>query len=190
MGAPMVKTSGHDAVLEFLNTVLAESKPYGDLLQSDDDVVLWLKKSGFLSDCLSPRFEPGELVAGARSLRELLRELIAQRKAGEKVEFARLNTRLAHGNYTMELVEVEQGRLQAIRRFSQDTVEQVLAPVALVGADLLAQADFKLVRKCEGDECPRWFYDRTKAHRRRWCNMAVCGNRQKAARFRTRMKAD
>jgi predicted RNA-binding Zn ribbon-like protein len=29
-----------------------------------------------------------------------------------------------------------------------------------------------------------WFFDRTKSHRRRWCSMAVCGNRHKAARFR------
>jgi len=31
-----------------------------------------------------------------------------------------------------------------------------------------------------------WFYDRTKSHRRRWCSMALCGNRAKARAHRER----
>jgi predicted RNA-binding Zn ribbon-like protein len=42
------------------------------------------------------------------------------------------------------------------------------------------------VRRCEGVDCVLWFYDRTKAHRRRWCSMEGCGNRAKVARFRSR----
>jgi predicted RNA-binding Zn ribbon-like protein len=40
---------------------------------------------------------------------------------------------------------------------------------------------FTLVRKCEGTTCTLWFLDVSKAHARRWCSMAVCGNRAKAA---------
>jgi predicted RNA-binding Zn ribbon-like protein len=35
----------------------------------------------------------------------------------------------------------------------------------------------------------RWvFYDESRAGKRRWCDMASCGNRAKAARHRARQK--
>ncbi|HZD77839.1 MAG TPA: CGNR zinc finger domain-containing protein, partial [Acidobacteriaceae bacterium] len=62
-------------------------------------------------------------------------------------------------------------------------------PLAEAAAAFLATANFDLVRACEGVECVLWFYDRTKAHRRRWCSMGVCGNRAKIVRFRSRQEA-
>jgi predicted RNA-binding Zn ribbon-like protein len=70
------------------------------------------------------------------------------------------------------------------------TVEAALVPVAEAVARLLAEGDFKLVRKCESADCTLWFHDRTKSHHRRWCSMALCGNRAKVAAFRARQKAD
>jgi predicted RNA-binding Zn ribbon-like protein len=66
---------------------------------------------------------------------------------------------------------------------------QLLVPVAEAAASLFLLGDRRLVRHCEGAGCPMWFYDRTKAHRRRWCSMAVCGNRAKARRFYGRNRA-
>ena len=53
-------------------------------------------------------------------------------------------------------------------------------------ADLACNADFRLIRACNGRACTLLFLDRTKAHGRRWCSMAVCGNRAKAAAHRAR----
>jgi predicted RNA-binding Zn ribbon-like protein len=61
-------------------------------------------------------------------------------------------------------------------------------PVAEAVATLLAKGDFSLVRKCECPDCTLWFHDRTKSHHRRWCSMALCGNRMKVAAFRARQK--
>ena len=47
----------------------------------------------------------------------------------------------------------------------------------------------ELIRECEHPDCVLWFYDRTKSHRRRWCSMALCGNRHKVAEFRKRQHA-
>ncbi len=55
-----------------------------------------------------------------------------------------------------------------------------------VPIELLVEGDFELVRNCEHPDCILWFYDRTRSHKRRWCSMATCGNRYKAARFRER----
>jgi predicted RNA-binding Zn ribbon-like protein len=50
--------------------------------------------------------------------------------------------------------------------------------------------DFNLVRKCEDSDCVLWFVDKTKAHRRRWCSMPLCGNRNKVASFRQRQQRE
>jgi predicted RNA-binding Zn ribbon-like protein len=62
----------------------------------------------------------------------------------------------------------------------------VLAPVAEEMARLLIEEDLSLVRQCGGDDCTIVFLDRTKAHKRRSCSMAACGNRAKVAAFRAR----
>ena len=41
-----------------------------------------------------------------------------------------------------------------------------------------------------GDHLHLWFLDVSKAHARRWCNMAVCGSRAKAAAHRARARLD
>src|SRR5260370_1447160 len=53
-------------------------------------------------------------------------------------------------------------------------------------ADLICNYDFQLIRSCEGSACCLIFLDRTKGHARRWCSMAVCGNRAKAEAHRAR----
>jgi len=73
-----------------------------------------------------------------------------------------------------------------VRRWTSP--DQLLQPIAGAIADLVCDADFRLIRVCEGSACTLMFLDRTKAHARRWCSMAVCGNRAKAAAYRARAK--
>lgn len=77
-----------------------------------------------------------------------------------------------------------EGRLVLRRVARGDAFASLLGPVAQALAELLADGDFALVKQCEHPDCVLWFYDRTKAHRRRWCSMSTCGNRYKAAQFR------
>jgi predicted RNA-binding Zn ribbon-like protein len=62
----------------------------------------------------------------------------------------------------------------------------LLQPLAEAIADLVSHADFRLIRACEGSACTLMFLDKTKAHARRWCSMALCGNRAKVAAHRAR----
>lgn len=64
----------------------------------------------------------------------------------------------------------------------------LLLPIAEAIGDLVCQKDFSLVRNCEGLTCTFWFLDVSKAHARRWCSMAVCGNRAKAVAHRARAR--
>jgi predicted RNA-binding Zn ribbon-like protein len=75
-------------------------------------------------------------------------------------------------------------RLQRVRRWT--TPEQLLQPLTEAIADLVCNEDFRLIRACEGKACVLLFLDKTKSHARRWCSMALCGNRAKAATHRAR----
>jgi predicted RNA-binding Zn ribbon-like protein len=78
------------------------------------------------------------------------------------------------------------GRAHVMRSRRIAKATAILAPVAEAFADLFAQGGRSLVRECEGEGCSLWFYDRTKAHRRRWCSMDLYGARAKAAAYRAR----
>jgi predicted RNA-binding Zn ribbon-like protein len=174
--------------LDLLNTVAnVDGKPL-DFWQSDEDVTQWLAQAGVTQPDEAPSYPPLALRDAARSLREVVRKLVAQRKAGEKLDLAGLNAFLARGRYEVQLVEDDAGNLHVEHRHEQATPEQLLMPLAQSAAELLATADFNLVRKCEHPECTLYFSDRTKSHRRRWCSMALCGNRHKVASFRRRQE--
>jgi predicted RNA-binding Zn ribbon-like protein len=70
-------------------------------------------------------------------------------------------------------------------RFSYDAV---LWPIAQSAADLLTSDQLAFVRTCSSPTCQWFFLDTSKNHRRRWCNMKLCGNRDKVRRFYERQK--
>lgn len=61
-------------------------------------------------------------------------------------------------------------------------LESVLWPVTRAAVDLLLSEELAHLRICASDACAWLFLDKTKNHRRRWCDMKVCGNRVKAKR--------
>jgi len=65
----------------------------------------------------------------------------------------------------------------------------LLQSLAERAVDLLLDADFARIRQCEAKACQIWFLDTTKNATRRWCSMAICGNRAKAAQHRARLAA-
>ncbi|HEX3965870.1 MAG TPA: ABATE domain-containing protein [Trebonia sp.] len=190
---------GDDPALEFVNTTAA--LPDGGLLELIGDghaYVSWMQRLGLIDDAelmaIRDAFSSAELdrvAAEARELRECLRPVIAawaeapdSALPADVVE--RLNT-ILEGDH----------RFAQVRADGQDVVvrehrrwiepRQLLIPPAQAVARVFADGERSLVRNCEG--CTMWFYDNTKAHRRRWCSMALCGNRAKARSHRQRAAA-
>jgi predicted RNA-binding Zn ribbon-like protein len=66
--------------------------------------------------------------------------------------------------------------------------------MAIRAVDLLRSLPTKRLRMCSGPNCAWLFIDSSKAGRRRWCDMATCGNDAKAKRHyqakRKRRKAN
>jgi predicted RNA-binding Zn ribbon-like protein len=62
-------------------------------------------------------------------------------------------------------------------------LDWLLAAVARSGAEIIAEGTHARLRLCANPHCGLFFYDDSRTHRRRWCSMAVCGNRSKVAAF-------
>ncbi|WP_377701948.1 CGNR zinc finger domain-containing protein [Pseudoduganella sp. UC29_71] len=182
---------GDHPALDLLNTVIQVQGVAMDSWQSGADVAEWLARAGYAQQGAAPVAELPDLLHAARELRELVRKLVARRKAGlamDQADLAALNTALAHGRRHTVLAAAGDGALALRPVYADGTARQVLAPLAESAAELIA-GDFTLVKHCENPDCSMWFADRTKSHRRRWCSMAICGNRHKVASFRQRRAA-
>lgn len=119
------------------------------------------------------------------SFRKKIREMVVDLAKGKKIkafEIDLINKTLRQINGHSELVQTPEG---FAKRFEIDLTEpnKILVPIAESIADLLCYGDLSFLRKCERDHCILYFYDTTKNHKRRWCSMAICGNRAKAAKF-------
>ena len=69
-----------------------------------------------------------------------------------------------------------------------DAFAGLMIPLVESAADALIRNELARVRRCADPRCHRVFYDVTRNGGRRWCDMATCGNRAKAARHRARTR--
>jgi len=72
-------------------------------------------------------------------------------------------------------------RLEFIGR--ESGLEWLLAAIARSAAELIVEGQSAPVKRCSNAGCRLFFYDDSRTRRRRWCSMAVCGNRHKVAAF-------
>ena len=75
----------------------------------------------------------------------------------------------------------------ALRR--EGDLDAVLSALARAALELLGGPERARVKWCAGEDCTRPFVDRSRGGRRRWCGMAGCGDRAKAAAYRARRRA-
>jgi predicted RNA-binding Zn ribbon-like protein len=68
--------------------------------------------------------------------------------------------------------------------WNENDERAILGPLVIAALPLLTGEAAGRVRCCPGSQCGWLFLDITRNGRRRWCDMAVCGNRAKAGRHR------
>ncbi|RSZ59791.1 hypothetical protein HF313_13695 [Massilia atriviolacea] len=181
--APLV---GDHLAMDLLNTQARENGESVDFWHSGDDVLAWLARCGIVPPAGGETLDKPGLLAQAAALRTLARRLVGQRKQDQPIDPAALNAYL-HTYLSAPHLDIDsEGRPVLARAVRADPLASLLGPLAESVAQLLVDGNFALVKQCEHPDCVLWFYDRTKAHKRRWCSMALCGNRYKAAQFRKR----
>ena len=60
------------------------------------------------------------------------------------------------------------------------------SPILAAVAETMADGSWLRLKACRADDCKWAFVDTTRNRSRQWCDMAVCGNRAKARRYRSR----
>lgn len=194
--------------LDFLNSIAVPVDEIVEWLGSGEDLIAWLVQAKLVPpeavQTIRDSAGPGELdaVAGqARALREWLRGFVhkhmgAPLSADVMAELQPLNRLLARDEEFSRLVPSQDtgpggahGALQLLTQRRWRSPESLLLPIAKVMAELLTSADFTHVKACEGPTCRLLFLDTTGGQMRRWCSMAVCGNRAKQAAYRERAAA-
>ncbi|MEO6816227.1 MAG: ABATE domain-containing protein [Edaphobacter sp.] len=176
---------GDHPALDFINTEVRIDGALVDLLQTDEDVLRWLAKAGWPVGKIAEKYQQDDLLELARTLREAIRGAVQNRKAGEPISGI-MNLFLYDAHSHLQLISDNKGGLRLKRQWNAKTLKEVLGPLTESAAELLVNGDLSMIKHCEDSECVLWFYDRTRSHRRRWCNMATCGTRNKVAAFRQR----
>jgi predicted RNA-binding Zn ribbon-like protein len=74
-------------------------------------------------------------------------------------------------------------------RKQKGVLDCMLGPLARSAATLLTSAERPLVRQCESASCSWLFVDTTKNHSRVWCRAMICGNKDRARRYRQRQRS-
>jgi len=190
--------------LDFLNSIATPVDTPVDWIDDGDGLIDWLAQSKLVPvdelEALSARARPGELdkVADqARALREWFRGFV-RKHAGRPLAATALNE-LGPLNSLLERDEVfsrieprhDDGHhglaLRTTRRWQSP--ESPLLPIGEAMAKFVCDEDFSDVKACEGHNCTMLFADHTRRRARRWCIMAVCGNRAKQAAHRSRLKS-
>ncbi|WP_461357514.1 CGNR zinc finger domain-containing protein [Bradyrhizobium sp. USDA 4454] len=187
--------------LDFINSIATPVDTPVDWIADGDGLLRWLAQARLVPpdvlDELTARAKPGELddVAGqARDLREWFRGFV--RKHMGKPLAARALKEIEPLN---RLLESDQAFSKIVPRRDHDgfalertrrwrSAEALLLPIGEAMAKVVCEESFSDIKACEGPACTLMFADHTRARARRWCSMAICGNRAKQAAHRSRMK--
>jgi predicted RNA-binding Zn ribbon-like protein len=125
------------------------------------------------------------LLLKARRLGSALRRVFGamlrkQRIGGEWIEPVNEILRITEGHD--ELVGQDGAwKIEFIAR--EGGLDWLLAAVARSAAETVAEGARARLRLCANPHCGLFFYDNSRTRRRRWCSMALCGNRSKVAAF-------
>jgi predicted RNA-binding Zn ribbon-like protein len=187
--------TGGNPCLDFANTVDDRaSDDVQERLTDYERLLEWGTAAGVLTGKTTAHLRrlatarPADALATLRDaigLRGTIYEIfssLAQRRAIPGTALASLNASVYRAAGHSRLVP-------ANRRFTLEWVDperhldSMLWPVSQSAAELLTGTEMNYVRQCASESCSWLFLDRSKNHRRRWCDMKICGNRDKARRY-------
>jgi predicted RNA-binding Zn ribbon-like protein len=192
---------GGNLCLDFANTVDDRITDHPlELLTDYGRVLQWGEEAGVITVKTAQRLRhlaseaPGNALTTLRTsiqLRDTIYDIftaIGHRRAIPNTALTVLNKSVRQAAQHAQIVRVN-------RRFTwewidpENNLESVLWPISRAAAELLNGEEIGYVRQCASETCSVLFVDQTKNHRRRWCDMRICGSRDKARRYYLRRKA-
>jgi predicted RNA-binding Zn ribbon-like protein len=162
-----------DLVRRFLNTVSFGAGEDG--LSGPDKLPEW---------CAAEGFECGSDLSRLRAFREALRAAaLANAGHADRVQsWQALKPFAAESRFTLEVSEDGTPELRA----GGGDPGRAIATLLAIVYDSVRDKTWPRFKACIAGDCQWAFYDESKNGSGTWCSMAVCGNRYKARRRRSR----
>jgi predicted RNA-binding Zn ribbon-like protein len=187
--------SGGRLCLDFTNTVGDRGAEPVEHLGSYGDFVAWAEQAGATTARAARGLRRAaaarpalarQVLADAIRLREAIYRVfaaVASGRAPRPPDLAIVNAAVPAAFEHSRLVP-SPGGFTLAADVSADDLAAPLTPVVRSAVDLLTSPEVERVRTCAAATCAWLFLDTTKNRARRWCDMKVCGNREKVRRFR------
>jgi len=175
--------------VDFCNTFdHRHNPPEYDFLPDRKSVLEWGRAQGTLPKRgRAPSASDGPSMAHVREVRSLIFRLLfpfAHSGAPSKSDLSAFNAvfRATYGKLELDRA----GGDYRLECPAGHPAERILCEAVRSTADLLLSDRRSRIRECR--ECGWLFFDSTRNGSRRWCMMAVCGNRAKARRHYQRVR--
>jgi predicted RNA-binding Zn ribbon-like protein len=193
--APPAESVDAERVLAFVNTL--SSRPTEapvERLVSYEALVEWAREQHLVSAAAAERLaaeakrhphQAANVLTRAREFREALNglaEAIEKQRQPNAAVLDTISNYLAAAYANGRLVPHD-GGLQWVAS-AEDALERILWEIGRAAGRLILSPRLSKIRACAASDCGWWFVDDTKNHSRRWCDMKLCGNRDKVRRFR------
>ena len=204
------KFVGGDLSVDFVNTVDWSDRGLLEERLTDYDRLLeWAEDAEIVSAMQAGRLraraarvprEAQQALAAAYHVRWVLRCLLESLIVGKRASDAlnEFNALLLDVYQRLVLAWPREGSarardaagpaLQWEWRDMDERLEAVLWPVVRAAAALLTSGDAAKLRICGGPDCGWMYVDRSRNGLRRWCEMSVCGTREKSRRRSVRRR--
>lgn len=185
---------GGDAALDFINTVTGRDEMPRDWLDGYPRLLEWAGHVELLPNAVlralqkKAATEPAQATRALKRAKELREALFVittatiARKAPLQDALAVLNQHW-HAAAAAHEIRHENHDLQMTLCADAIDLDLIAALIAWRFVEHVMAEPRERLRLCAGHNCAWVFLDRSKAGRRRWCDMAVCGNTAKSRRF-------
>jgi predicted RNA-binding Zn ribbon-like protein len=147
--------------VDLLNTVWLDAAGRHDLLDDPVEAAAWLAEHDLVGGV-------GRLIQTRETLRAWLQDEADERAVNAILARCAERPVLRDGELTTQL-----------------TGDAAWFAAWTAARDLVGRRGPRL-KRCANLGCVLWFYDTSRGGRRRWCSMAICGNRDKVRRHHER----
>jgi predicted RNA-binding Zn ribbon-like protein len=183
---------GNQLIVDFVNTRPAVDGEPVELLPDAPALARWLVAAGLCGASLIEEWggvrskEFVKEMERLREFREVARSGLFRLERGSNAspDFVKCVNGHLRDHPTVSHLSMHEGRLLKETLFAPKRPSDAFAPLAEDAAQLLTDRDPQRLRKCSS--CALHFLDTSKKGTRRWCSMAMCGNRSKVAAYARR----
>lgn len=188
-----LELDGGCLAFDFVNTISNRNIPFfHEYLNHYDDFLEWSKRAGVLSKARAgsiAEFALHHQKLAQKSfievirIREVLFAMLSATACGKKPaekDIEQFNQILSRTLSNLKL-EIDRGKVNISFAQPDQVLEEPLFIIVKNAFDVLTGEDMSRIKECPN--CGWLFLDRTKNGKRRWCNMQVCGSRDKSHRY-------